>query len=299
MRNGAPVPPHPLVPEALRTTPFRGSVAVRSGALTRRQLRGDTWRRLFHDVYVHRDVLVSHELRARAATTLLTDAVVTGRSAAVLWGVDLAGADDPVELTVSPGTHQVRVEGLVVRRALLDPGLVRRRRGVPVTAPAATVVRLASVLSRDSAVAAVDQLVTAGVVGLDAVRELAGGAQGPGSARARDVAALADGLAESPQETRVRLLIGRSGLPAPIAQYRVFDRDGFVARVDFAWPERRLALEYDGLWHGGAGQFIRDRERLNRLREAGWQVVFVTAADLRDPDRLLVRIATALSTSAR
>jgi len=97
----------------------------------------------------------------------------------------------------------------------------------------------------------------------------------------------------------VRLLIGRSGLPAPIAQYRVFDRDGFVARVDFAWPERRLALEYDGLWHGGAGHFIRDRERLDRLREAGWQVAFVTAADLRDPDRPLVRIAVALATSAR
>jgi hypothetical protein len=227
------------------------------------------------------------------------DAVVTGRSAAVLWGIDLARTDDPVELTMSPGTHQVRVEGLVVRRALLDPGLVRRRHGVPVTAPAATAVRLASVLPRDSAVAAVDQLVTAGVVGLDAVRELAAGARGPGSARAQDVAALADGLAESPQGTRVRLLIGRSGLPAPIAQYRVFDRNGFVARVDFAWPERRLALEYDGLWHGGAGQFIRDRERLNRLREAGWQVVFVTAADLRDPDRLLARIAAALAASAR
>jgi very-short-patch-repair endonuclease len=79
----------------------------------------------------------------------------------------------------------------------------------------------------------------------------------------------------------------------------VFDRNGFVARVDFAWPERRLALEYDGLWHGGAGQFIRDRERLDRLREAGWQVVFVTAADLRDPDRLLARIAAALAASAR
>ncbi len=211
------MPPHPLVPDAFRTIPFRGSEAVRSGVLTRRQLRGDTWRRLLHDVYVHRDVLVSHELKVRAATTLLMDAVVTGRSAAVLWGIDLARTDDPVELTVSPGTHQVRVEGLVVRRALLDPGLVRRRHGVPVTAPAATAVRLASVLPRDSAVAAVDQLVTAGVVGLDAVRELAAGARGPGSAHAQDVAALADGLAESPQETRVRLLIGRvaSRRPSP------------------------------------------------------------------------------------
>jgi very-short-patch-repair endonuclease len=69
----------------------------------------------------------------------------------------------------------------------------------------------------------------------------------------------------------------------------------FVARVDFAWPDQKVALEYDGLWHAENGQFARDRERLNRLREAGWQVVFVTAADLHRPERLLTRIAAALA----
>jgi very-short-patch-repair endonuclease len=69
----------------------------------------------------------------------------------------------------------------------------------------------------------------------------------------------------------------------------------FVARVDFAWPEHKLALEYDGLWHAEPGQFAKDRRRLNRLQAAGWRVVFVTAADLHDPERLLARIAAALS----
>ena len=95
------------------------------------------------------------------------------------------------------------------------------------------------------------------------------------------------------------VLVGRSDLPPPVAQYRVHDQRGLVARVDFAWPEHRVALEYDGLWHGGRDQFFRDRERLNRLREAGWQVVFVTAVDLRDPVRLISRIAAALAVSAR
>jgi very-short-patch-repair endonuclease len=72
--------------------------------------------------------------------------------------------------------------------------------------------------------------------------------------------------------------------------------DGFfVARVDFAWPERKVALEYDGLWHAEPGQFARDRRRLNRLREAGWTVVFVTAEDLRSPRALVDRVARALS----
>ena len=65
----------------------------------------------------------------------------------------------------------------------------------------------------------------------------------------------------------------------------------FVARVDFAWPEHKVAVEYDGLWHAEAGQFARDRQRLNRLQAAGWRVVFVTAADLRHPEALIARIA--------
>lgn len=293
------MPPAPLVPDLLRAVPFRGSDAVRSGVLTRRRLRGSTWRRLFPDVYVHREVPVTHEPWARAAAVLLPEAVVTGRSAAVLWGVDLADAEQPVEVTAPPRSNQVRVGGLVVRRAALDPDQLSRRRGVPVTTPEATAVRLAAVLSHDDAVAAVDQLVATGVVGLAAIRAAASASRGPGSARARDVVGLADGLAESPQETRVRLLVRRSDLPPPVAQYRVHDQRGFVARVDFAWPEHRVALEYDGLWHGGRDQFLRDRERHNRLREAGWQVVFVTAVDLHNPVRLISRIAAALAASAR
>jgi hypothetical protein len=107
--------------------------------------------------------------------------------------------------------------------------------------------------------------------------------------------ALADGLAGSPQETRLRLLIGRSGLPAPTAQFSVCDGPVFVARVDFAWPEHRVAVEYDGLWHAEEGQFAKDRRRLNRLLAAGWRVVFVTAADLRRPDVLIARIAEELA----
>ena len=116
-----------------------------------------------------------------------------------------------------------------------------------------------------------------------------------GSRLAREVAHLADGLAESPQQTRVRLLMRRGGLPTPVAQYRVFDDAGFVARVDFAYPELRLAVEHDGAWHGAPGQLAKDRRRLNRLTAAGWRVVFVTAEDLYRPEVLVQRIAAALT----
>ncbi|MGY1925502.1 endonuclease domain-containing protein [Modestobacter sp. SYSU DS0903] len=284
------------VPDHLRDAPFRGSAAVRDGTVTPAQLRRRCWIRLFPDVYVHRDVEVTHELRARAAgALLLPDDVVTGVSAAVLWGVPFAGADDDVEITRWRGSHPVRVAGLRVRRAELEDRTVVWHRGVHLTNPDATAVRLAGVLPLDDAVAAIDQLVVLAGADLAEVRWLAGASSGPGCRRARRACALADGLAESPQETRLRLALRASALPAPVAQHRVVDRGRFVARVDFAWPEARLALEYDGLWHAEPGRFARDRERLNRLTAAGWRVVFVTATDLRRPDQLIARIAAALA----
>jgi very-short-patch-repair endonuclease len=291
--DSAPVRP-PTILAQLKADPFRGADAVSAGLLTRRQLAGRSWRRLFPDVYVHGDVPVTHALRAQAATVLLPDAVVSGASAAVLWGVPLAGAGADVEVTQPPTAHPRRVPGLRVRRAQLAAYDVLHRLDVPVTSAEVTAVRLAATLPRTDAVVAVDQMIATGFVSLVTVRQLAARGLGAGSARARTVCDLADGLAESPQETRLRLLIRESGLPMPVAQFRVVDPRGFVARVDFAWPEQKVAVEYDGLWHAEAGQFAKDRRRLNRLTAAGWRVVFVTAADLGDPVALRARISAAV-----
>jgi hypothetical protein len=284
----------PRIPPQLTADVFRGTDAIRQGLLTPRQLDGRSWRRLFPDVYVHRDVPVTHGLRAHAAALLLPAAVVTGRSAAVLWGVPLVGPLDDVEVTVPASAHPRRISGLKVRRAAVHSSDVLRRLGVPVTSVAATAARLAAALPHEDAVVAVDQLIATGFVSLATVRRHASGVRGPGSARARAVCAAADGLAESPQETRLRLLILGSGLPPPVAQFRVLDGKGAAMRVDFAWPDRKVAVEYDGLWHAEPGQFAKDRGRLNRLREAGWTVVFVTAADIHRPEELIARIASAL-----
>lgn len=295
MRHRAAVPTSASVPGELRRRVFQGTAAVRMGLLTKNQLRSAAWQRVFPDVYADRGLELSHAIRAGAAARwVVPGAVVTGRSAAVMWGVDLAGADDDVELTMPPDAHPRRVPGLRVRRATLPAEHVGRRSGVPVTTPAATAVRLAALLGHDDTVIAMDQLVASGVVELAEIRALAGTARGTGSARARAAAADADGLAESPQETRLRLLLHRSSLPCPVAQHRIEHEGRFVARVDFAWPEAKVALEYDGLWHADPVQFAKDRTRLNRLQAAGWRIVFVTAADLRNPGALILRIAAAL-----
>jgi hypothetical protein len=204
-------------------------------------------------------------------------------------------AEADVELTVPPGHHPVRVPGLRVRRSRLPDGSLCRRCGVAVTTPEATAVRVAAALAGDDAVVAVDRLVAKGVADLGSVRSLAAAARGPGSARARDACRLADGLAESPQENRVRLLVHRGGLPAPVAQFVVRDAQGFVARVDLAWAAHRSRWSTtDSGTPSRVGSHVTDSGS-DRLQAAGWRVVFVTAADLHRPDELVARIAAALT----
>jgi very-short-patch-repair endonuclease len=75
----------------------------------------------------------------------------------------------------------------------------------------------------------------------------------------------------------------------------VRDDAGFVARVDFAWPDAKIAVEYEGAWHGDSPQQVAaDRRRLNRLTAAGWTVIFLTAADLHRPEQLVARLAAGL-----
>ena len=68
-----------------------------------------------------------------------------------------------------------------------------------------------------------------------------------------------------------------------------------MARVDLGWPEQRVAVEYEGRRHGRPQRVARDRARLDRLTASGWRVVFVTAEDLREPDRLVARVAAVLA----
>ncbi len=273
---------------------FRGSDAVRAGELSRNDLRGPLWNRILPDVYADAALPVTHLLRARAAVEIvLPEAVLSGPSAAAVWGfVDLAGPHDPVELTVPPGTPRPDSPAVRIRRRTLPIGSVTRRDGLPVTTAEVTALELAAQLELDDAVVLLDRFVDARVTRLDWLRAAATSMTGPGCRTARAAAALADGLAGSPQETRLRLVLHRSFLPAPVAQYEVRVAGRFVARTDFAWPERRVALEYEGAWH--TKQVAADRRRIEALQAAGWRVLFVTAADLHDPAALIARIAAAL-----
>ena len=120
---------------------------------------------------------------------------------------------------------------------------------------------------------------------------------GRGTAVAERAVVLLDGRAESPQESRLRVLMHLAGLPDPVAQHEVRDRCGrLVARLDLAYPSARLAVEYDGDHHRDRGQWRQDLVRRERLEAQGWRVVVVVGADLLgDPASVVARVRAALA----
>ncbi len=275
---------------------FCGSEAVASGALTYGQLRGPGFVRLFRDVYLPAGMPVTHEIRCQGAALVLPgEAVVTGRSAATLRGVVLARPWDPVELVAPLRSRIARRQGLDVRRTDLEATEWEEWHGIGLATPERTALDVLLDRSLPDAVADLDVLLRSGLVERDTMQAALAPRHDRGIVRARQAVGLADPRAESLPESKVRVWLRLAGL-MPEPQYRVCDgHGGQVAIVDLAFPEARLAVEYDGRWHGEWLQVGPDRERLNRLHAAGWEVVFVTAEMLRAPRRMVQTVRAALS----
>lgn len=86
----------------------------------------------------------------------------------------------------------------------------------------------------------------------------------------------------SRMETRSRLILIDAGLPEPELNHLIRDRTGaVVACVDLAYPERRVAMEYEGEHHlTDPRQWSRDIRRYEALAAMGWFVVRITKTDV-------------------
>ena len=87
------------------------------------------------------------------------------------------------------------------------------------------------------------------------------------------------------------MLLLDAGLPEPRYEYQVLDAAGaFIARVDLAYPERKVAIELDSVrWHLNRSSFEADPRRKNKLILAGWTVLTFTWSDYVDTPNALVR----------
>jgi very-short-patch-repair endonuclease len=278
--------------------PFRGSEAVRRGALTRGQLYGPRFQRLLPDVYIAVGSKLDLRTRSRAAYLHVADrgGVLAGYSAAVLLGADCALRRVPAEVLV-PRDVRHRPD-LLVRRGTVPDAEVRTAVGCRVTNPLRTAWDLARRLPLVEAVAALDALARRGRFAPAHLLAYRAAVKGARSCRRVDrVVALADSRAESPMETQLRLNLVLGGLPAPQVQHRVLDRYGFVlARIDLAYPEAKLAIEYDGSTHFTDAQSRADRRRDLSLSDLGWFTARLTYDDVEgNPPTTRHRIATLLA----
>ena len=204
------------------------------------------------------------------------------------------------------------------RMHVLDPGvrmrpspnlMVHQRIGAPLkkvngrllTAPAWTAVEMARAQRRPRALATLDAALRSGACARTdlegAIKEQHGRR---GIVKVRELLPYADARAESPMESEMRLVFIDWGLPAPELQYEICDLHGKLWRVDFAWPEYRVAAEYDSVdWHANPAAFKHDRMKTARLREIDWVSVPAVVDDVRKfPAELCARIYREFSRAA-
>jgi very-short-patch-repair endonuclease len=215
-----------------------------------------------------------------------------------LWRLD-GITDNRVEVTI-PRRRDLRSTLVTVHRSR-DLGDVDRDtvHGIAVTTATRTVVDLAGSVPEDVLEIAVEDAFRRRLTSPLRLEHRLAELRRPGRAGSAGLASL---LAErrtasrtptgSAAEVRLERLLVRSGLPRPVRQHHV-SHGGSTIRVDLAYPDRRLAVEFDSLrWHTGRAKLENDAERRNLLRAASWQLVTVTAAMLRDGGRRAVEAVT-------
>nr|WP_083844791.1 hypothetical protein [Saccharomonospora cyanea] len=284
---------------------FRGSVARAHGYVTAAELGGPRFRRLFQDVYVPAHVPVTHELRCRGAALIVPkEAVLTGRSAATVLGVELANPYDPVEFVV-PEVHRFGpIKGIHVRRTDVKPQESRPWNGIRIARPWRAALDLVLRLSPRVqswvrrlriAVPDLDAFVRSGRVTLKQLRRTWKGRRNRGIRLARAALSMVDPRAESLPESDLRVVLKTGGFE-PVPQYSITRGGREVARLDLALKDTKTAIEYDGRWHRSSKQIRRDKARRKRLVTEGWNFVIVTAEKLAgDYKRILDEVRQAQS----
>ncbi len=269
-------------------------IALRTGRLFRVQ-RG---------VYGARAAQPGPLPRARAAvlSSGVLDAVASHHTAGRVFGLAVPDRPAVEHITVRRELRRVRRRELHFHSRALALGDVLPRDGVALTSPARTVFDLAAYLPRREAVWCVDDALRRNVTTPSALMQVGERRLGGrGDALARERIAEADGVAESMLETIGRLALADGEVPLPQAQFKVHNDVGrLIARLDGAYPERRLAVEFDGQsFHSAPEAVFRDRRRQNSLELEGWRVLRFTWWDVvHDTKRFVATVRAALLRAA-
>lgn len=293
------------LPAHLVARPFTLATALGDGVqpaqLRRRALQRPIWG--VRSVGLDPDSMFD---RCRAYSARMSPhAVFSHTTAALLWQLPMPlGVDMALHLTVGAPHRAPAGAGVVGHQQRLPQDERTVVAELAVASPAATWAQLADLLGVDDLTAIGEHIITGNPyekrLPLAQISDLATAIavrEGTPGHRIRSTAfaQMREGALSRP-ETFVRLLITRCGIPDPLVNADVFDSHGrFLAMPDLQWPDFRVALEYHGDHHRGQRQFRDDISRLEKLIDAGWLVVQVTASELYGDPRVIVeRVASRL-----
>ena len=277
-------------------------------------VRSGDWHRVRHGAYVDGEVWRSlsdaeqHAVLSRAVLRQSRAEVVLSHISALpeydapMWGLAL----DVVHLTRKDQRAGRKESGVQQHRGLLLPGDVVTMAGVEVTSATRLAIDITTVANSESSLVIVNHLLHHKQTTLELVRErYASMEKNPNTLHTDLVLRLADPRIESVGESRTLFMCWCQGLPAPEPQYVVTDDRGReIARLDFAWPEHGVWLEFDGkekyVKHLREGETIadvvlREKQREDEIRRlTGWRCIRITWQDLFYPERTAARIRAML-----
>lgn len=269
--------------------------AVRNGLVVR--LR----RNVVVDAEVWRAAAPSarHELRARGTARAWRGVpfALSHHSALALHDIPVYAVDHRVHL-VRRGDWGARSGTTTRIHPPVPDEQVGSVDGIPVVSAGLAALQVAAVFGVEAGLVSADTVLRRHP-GTDFRALLCNARLGNQEGRAAVVAEEADGLSESPGESRCRWLLRTADLPP--AQPQVWIRDGMgrSARVDFLLPER-VIVEFDGLMkYQQADDLAEEKLREDWLRSLGYEVVRLTWADLSDPRRVRRLILEACQRSRR
>jgi very-short-patch-repair endonuclease len=235
-------------------------------------------------------------LRALAFAPRLPDrAFYFGVTAAAIHGLPLpmrVGAQPTIHAAVRSGDRRIQAAGVTPHHIRVRDSDITTVRGLPVTTPARTWCDLATAgITLAELVAAGDRAIwrRAPRTSRDQLRLATANYEGRrGAAIMRIALPLLSDRADSPAESALRVAIVAAGFAVPDVNGEV-RVGGRVLHLDLSWPDRLVAIEYEGDHHRtDRDQWRLDIQRFTELQEAGWFVYRATADDLRDLGRLLV-----------
>jgi hypothetical protein len=264
---------------------------------------------LFSDLWQPADEQDRHLLRARAVLrTARTQVALSHTTALIVLGAPLWDLPlEDVHITRLDGRAGRREAGIAQHRGRVLPGDVTQIDGLPVTSPVRTVLDMTRIANVEHCLVPTNWLLHTKSLTKSELRARAADMNLSPGTLATDLAIrLADGRLESAGESRCNYLFWRGGLPRPVPQFMVCDEWGeVVARVDFAWPDYGVFLEFDGkakyekLRHEGESVLdvvLREKKREEMVcRLTGWRCVRIVWANLHRPEETIAHLRGVLA----